>query len=174
MARGTRRGGAGRGRGRGRDLGAGGPDGHGGSARAGFSRLYARHFLATLKPGALEKLERFPGLCDAAAVRRARSLREFDNVYTAPLHGFRDTDDYWTRASAKPWLKAVRVPLLLLNARDDPFLPESSLPTEREVSDTVRLEFPSKGGHVGFVSGPFPGHIEWLPRRILHFFEFRQ
>jgi hypothetical protein len=66
------------------------------------------------------------------------------------------------------------VPTLLVNARDDPFLPESALPTEREVSPAVKLEFPSRGGHVGFVSGPFPGSIDWLPRRILHFFEHHE
>ena len=68
----------------------------------GFARVYAWHFLHTLKRGAFEKLQRYPGLFDAEAVRRARTLRDFDNVVTAPLHGFRDTDDYWTRASAKP------------------------------------------------------------------------
>jgi predicted alpha/beta-fold hydrolase len=137
----------------------------------GFARLYSRHFLATLKTSALARLQRFPGLFDAEALRRARSLRDFDNVVTAPLHGFRDTDDYWTRASSKPWLTAIRVPTLVLNARDDPFLPPWALPTEREVSPAVKLEFPAWGGHVGFVTGPFPGHIEWLPQRILHFFE---
>jgi hypothetical protein len=137
----------------------------------GISRLYARHFLGTLKVMALAKLERFPGLYDAALVRRAGSLREFDNLVTAPLHGFRDTDDYWTRASAKPHLKGIRVPTLLLNARDDPFLPAEALPAREEVSRAVRLEFPDRGGHVGFVSAPFPGHIEWLPQRLLHFFE---
>lgn len=140
----------------------------------GFARVYSWRFLGTLKKGALAKLERFPGLYDAATVRRARSLRDFDNVVTAPLHGFRDTDDYWTRASAKPLLHGVRVPLLLLNARDDPFLPAAALPTERDVSSAVKLEFPARGGHVGFVTGPFPGHIEWLPRRLLHFFEQRE
>jgi predicted alpha/beta-fold hydrolase len=140
----------------------------------GFARVYARHFLATLKRGALEKLERFPGLYDRDTVLRARSLRAFDNVVTAPLHGFRDTDDYWTRASAKPHLSGIRVPTLLLNARDDPFLPGAALPTEREVSPAVKLEFPDRGGHVGFVTAPFPGRIEWLPRRLLHFFEFQQ
>ena len=140
----------------------------------GFGLLYTRHFLRTLKRNALERLERFPGLFDGEAVRRARTLRDFDNAVTAPLHGFRDTDDYWTRASAKPWLSSIRVPTLLVNARDDPFLPEAALPTEREVSDAVKLEFPARGGHVGFVSGPFPGNIEWLPTRILHFFEHRE
>lgn len=137
----------------------------------GFARVYARHFLGSLKRNALERLARFPGLYDGAAVRRARTLRDFDNVVTAPLHGFRDTDDYWTRASAKPHLRGIRVPTLLINARDDPFLPAQALPTEREVSGAVKLEFPARGGHVGFVSGPFPGHIRWLPQRLLHFFE---
>ncbi len=140
----------------------------------GFALVYARHFLATLKAISLAKLARFPGLYDAATVRAARTLREFDNVVTAPVHGFRDPDDYWTRSSAKPLLAAIRVPTLLVNARDDPFLPESALPTEREVSSAVKLEFPSRGGHVGFVSGPFPGNIEWLPHRILHFFEHHE
>ncbi|HXF80142.1 MAG TPA: hydrolase [Usitatibacter sp.] len=137
----------------------------------GFGLVYAHHFLGTLRKTALAKLEQHPGLFDAGAVRRARTLRDFDNVVTAPLHGFRDTDDYWTRASAKPWLKAIAVPTLLVNARDDPFLPESALPTEREVSPAVKLEFPREGGHVGFVSGPFPGNIDWLPRRIFQFLE---
>jgi predicted alpha/beta-fold hydrolase len=140
----------------------------------GFGRAYSWHFLTTLKRGALERLERFPGLFDREAVVRARSLRDFDNVVTAPLHGFRDTDDYWTRASAKPHLAAIRVPTLILNARDDPFLPESALPAERDVSPAVKLEFPPHGGHVGFVTGPFPGHIEWLPQRLLHFFDHLQ
>ena len=138
---------------------------------SGITRLYALHFLGTLKPSALSRLARFPDLYDATAVRRASTLRDFDNVVTAPLHGFRDTDDYWTRASAKPHLRDIRVPTLILNARDDPFLPEAALPKPEDVSRSVTLEFPSHGGHVGFVTAPFPGHIEWLPRRLLAFFE---
>jgi predicted alpha/beta-fold hydrolase len=140
----------------------------------GLARMYARHFLITLRRMALAKLATHPGLYDDRKVRRARTLRDFDNVVTAPLHGFRDTDDYWTRASAKPHLAGIRVPILLLNARDDPFLPAEALPTEREVSSAVKLEFPDRGGHVGFVTGPFPGHIDWLPQRLLHFFEHQQ
>ena len=140
----------------------------------GFALNYARHFLETLKAGTQAKLERHPGVVDADAMRRSRTLREFDNAVTAPLHGFRDTDDYWTRASAKPLLAGIRVPTLIVNARDDPFLPEEALPTEREVSPAVKLEFPARGGHVGFVSGPFPGNIDWLPNRVLHFFEHLQ
>ncbi len=137
----------------------------------GFALLYARHFLATLKVNSLAKLERFPGLFDADAVARARTLRQFDNAFTAPVHGFRDCDDYYIRSSAKPFLARIRVPTLLINARDDPFLPAAALPAPGEVSSAVRLEFPARGGHVGFVSGFFPGNIEWLPTRVLHFFE---
>jgi predicted alpha/beta-fold hydrolase len=137
----------------------------------GFNLLYARHFLVTLKAKSIAKLERHPGLYDALRVRAARTLREFDDLVTAPLHGFRDTDDYWTRASSKPGLKNIRVPTLVINARNDPFLPAPALPGPADVSGAVTLEQPEEGGHVGFVSGPFPGHLDWLPRRILAFFD---
>jgi predicted alpha/beta-fold hydrolase len=136
----------------------------------GFNLLYARNFLVTLKAKSVAKLERHPGLYDATRVRAARTLREFDDLVTAPLHGFRDTDDYWTRASSKPGLKSIKVPTLVLNARNDPFLPAPALPGPADVSGAVTLEQPGEGGHVGFVSGPFPGHLDWLPRRILGFF----
>jgi len=116
-------------------------------------------------------LARFPGLFDGEAMRRARTLRAFDDVVTAPLHGFRDTDDYWTRASSKPVLPRIRVPTLLLNARNDPFMPAASLPGPSEVSAAVRVDFPEEGGHAAFVSGPFPGDIDWMPRRVTAFFE---
>ncbi|MCS7102076.1 MAG: alpha/beta hydrolase, partial [Burkholderiaceae bacterium] len=96
--------------------------------------------------------------------------REFDDAFTAPVHGFRDADDYWRRASGKPWLRTVRVPLLVLNARNDPFVPAESLPTEREVSRDVHLEQPATGGHVGFARGAPPGDLGFLPQRILEFF----
>ncbi|MFN7086080.1 MAG: hydrolase [Burkholderiales bacterium] len=136
----------------------------------GFNLLYAHHFLATLKRKALAKLTRHPGLYDAARVRAARTLRAFDDLVTAPLHGFRNTDDYWTRASSKPLLRHIAVPTLLINARNDPFLPCSALPAPQEVAPPVVLEQPASGGHVGFVSGAFPGSLDWLPRRILQFF----
>jgi len=140
----------------------------------GFSLLYAKHFLATMKRRAVAKHERFPGIFDLERMRRSKTLREFDDVVTAPLHGYSDTDDYWTRASSKPLLVRISVPTLVLNARDDPFLPEAALPARGEVSRAVTVEFPSRGGHVGFVSGPFPGHIGWLPERLLHFFDHQE
>ncbi|MSQ71853.1 MAG: alpha/beta fold hydrolase [Betaproteobacteria bacterium] len=137
----------------------------------GFNKVYSRMFLATLKRKGAAKLVTFPGLFDAAAMLRARSLREFDNVVTAPLHGFRNTDDYWTRASSKPGLRAVAVPTLIINAWNDPFVPPAALPDAADVSPAVCLEYPEAGGHCGFASGAFPGRLDWLPRRLLGFFE---
>ena len=137
----------------------------------GLNRLYTWHFLRSLKPKSLAKLRRFPGLYDARAVARARTLHEFDNLVTAPLHGFRNADDYWSRASSAPDLPRIRVPTLIIHARNDPFLPGAHLPAAEAVAACVELEFPSEGGHAGFISGPFPGNLEWLPERILAFFE---
>ena len=141
----------------------------GNALASGFNRLYARVFLATLKRKGAGKAARFPGLIDAAKVRAASTLREFDDAVTAPLHGFRDTDDYWRRASSKPWLAYVRVPTLLLNARNDPFLPQQALPGADEVARCVELEFSDQGGHVGFTSGFFPGSFDWFGERIMSF-----
>src|SRR5690606_20734899 len=88
--------------------------------------LYTRMFLATLKPKTLAKLELFPGLFDGSRVRAARTFRDFDDLVTAPLHGFRDVDHYWSTCASGPWLEGIRVPTLLLNARNDPFLPEQA------------------------------------------------
>lgn len=146
------------------DLAAGGA-----ALSSGFNRIYTRMFLQTLKPKALAKLAHFPGLFDRARLLAANDLYAFDNVVTAPLHGYRDTDDYWHRASAKHVLDDITVPTLVLNARNDPFLPVRHLP--QSASKAVTLEYPATGGHVGFPVGPFPGRIDWLPQRILHFFD---
>ena len=139
----------------------------------GFNLVYVHHFLASMKRKALVKLAHYPGLYHAARVRAAYTLRAFDDAVTAPLHGFAGVDDYWTRASAKPWLARIEVPTLMVNARDDPFLPCGALPAPHEVAPPVLLEQPENGGHVGFVSSPFPGNITWLPQRILEFFGTR-
>lgn len=136
----------------------------------GFNRLYTRHFLDTLKVRSAARLRHFPGLFDETRMRRARNLWEFDDAVTGPVHGFAGADDYWSRSSAKPWLKAITVPALVVNPRNDPFLPAFALPGVGETSPSVRLEQPAGGGHVGFVSGPFPGNLDWLPQRLLHFF----
>ncbi|MBS0338464.1 MAG: alpha/beta hydrolase, partial [Proteobacteria bacterium] len=135
----------------------------------GFNLVYTRLFLDTLKRKAAAKLKQFPGSFDGEAMRASTTLYAFDNAVTAPLHGFRDTDDYWHRASSWPLLAGIRVPTLVLNARNDPFLPEHALERTRAASNDVRLEFPAEGGHVGFHSGPFPGRHGWLAARLLGF-----
>jgi len=140
----------------------------------GLNRIYTHNFLTTLKPKSLAMAERFPGLIDAAKVKRARSMDAFDDAVTAVLHGFVDSADYWRRASSKPWLSGIAVPTLVLNARNDPFVPEESLPIPTEASADVLLDQPDEGGHVGFLSGPFPGNVDWLPRRLLDFFDHRR
>lgn len=140
----------------------------------GFNRIYSMHFLHSLKRKALEKSERHPGLFDAQRIRAARSLHDFDDVYTGPAHGFTGVEDYWRRASSKPWLGAIRTPTLLVCAGNDPFVPPAALPGRHELSAHVTFECPSAGGHVGFMSGRWPGNIAWLPHRLLaHFGHLR-
>jgi len=144
------------------DLAAGGQ-----AISRGFNRqVYTRMFLRTMKPKALAKWQQHPGLFDRDRLAAARTLHAFDNVFTAPLHGFKDTDDYWYRASAKPHLRQIRIPTLVLNARNDPFVPAHSLPGPKEVGRCVTLWQPAHGGHVGFGQGRFPGHVQTLPEAV--------
>ena len=134
----------------------------------GFNRwVYTRMFLRSMKPRALAKLAQHPGLFDRNRLLAARTLYDFDNVFTAPLHGFRNTEDYWSRASAKPQLQRIRLPALLLNARNDPFVPAACLPAPGSVAEPVTLWQPAHGGHVGFPSGRFPGHVLGLPEAVM-------
>jgi predicted alpha/beta-fold hydrolase len=119
-----------------------------------------------MKPKAMAKLRQHPGLFSAQAMHAARNLFEFDNIFTAPLHGFKNTDDYWSRASAKPHLYQIRVPALVLNALNDPFIPAASLPHSQAVSPFVTLWQPAGGGHVGFPAGRLPGHVCAMPRAV--------
>ena len=134
----------------------------------GFNRqVYTRMFLRSMKPKALRKLAQHPGLFSREKLLAARDLYAFDDVFTAPLHGFKGTDDYWARGSAKPHLRLIRIPALLLNARNDPFVPASSLPGAHEVGRHVTLWQPPHGGHVGFPGGRWPGHVHTLPEAVM-------
>ncbi len=131
--------------------------------------LYMQRFLRMLHGKIRAKMELFPGRIDDRGYRRMRTFKEFDDRYTAPLCGFENAEDYWTRASSKPLLPAICVPTLLVNARDDPFLAEPCYPY-REAADHpfLFLETPPSGGHVGFVasgnSGPY-----WAESRAVEF-----
>jgi predicted alpha/beta-fold hydrolase len=134
----------------------------------GFARVYERHFLRSLRRKAVEKEARFPGLVRHDALRAARTLWDFDDCVTAPVHGFRDAGDYYARSSSLGFLHAIRVPTLLLGAADDPFLPAAVLDEVRAVAranPALELEFPPHGGHVGFVSGRAPWRAEYYAER---------
>jgi predicted alpha/beta-fold hydrolase len=136
----------------------------------GFNRqVYTRMFLKTMVPKALQKLEQHPGLFDRERLLAARDLYTFDDVFTAPVHGFKNADDYWSRASAKPHLHRVAIPALALNALNDPFVPAASLPQAADAGSHVTLWQPAQGGHVGFPSPPFPGHVRAMPDAVASF-----
>jgi predicted alpha/beta-fold hydrolase len=139
----------------------------------GFSRVYTWHFLRTLRMKAMSKWARFPDLFDLSALTRARTLYDFDDVVTAPVHGFTDAHDYYSQSSSLQYLSGIRVPTLLLSALDDPFLPPDVLDAVALVardSSYLLAEFRSSGGHVGFVSGtsPFDTHY-YAEERVVEF-----
>lgn len=148
------------------DLGAGAD-----ALARGFSRVYTANFLKTLKRKSLAMLARHPGLFDAEAVRAARDFHGFDDLVTAPLHGFTSCWDYWRKSSCRQFLPGIDTPTLVINAINDPFVPASCLANLAAVSGRVTLEYPVQGGHVGFAAGPLPGRFDWLPTRLTRFFE---
>jgi predicted alpha/beta-fold hydrolase len=135
----------------------------------GFNRIYTHHFLSTLKQKARAKYAQYPYLFDLQRTLSARTMRDFDDHFMGPVHGFRNAEDYWARSSSTQYLPLIELPTLLLNAQDDPFMPAAVLPDAHQCAATVTRDFPEQGGHVGFVSGRFPGHLNWMPQRVLNF-----
>ena len=131
--------------------------------------VYMRYFLRSLRGKVRAKAQQFPNAVDTGGLRALRDFQGFDDRYTAPLHGFTDAADYWARASSRPFLSAIRVPTLLVNAADDPFLASACYPRdEAEASGHLWLEVPARGGHVGFVSR---GAAYWSETRAAEFLE---
>ena len=138
-----------------------------------FQHLYRARFLRTLKRKAHEKLRRFPGAFDEAALRRVRTLRDFDDAVTAPLNGFRDAGHYYAECSSGPHLHAIRRPTLLLSAKDDPMIPASTHPRDVDDSPYLNLVVTERGGHVGFVAGGPLAPSFWGEAQVLAFFAAR-
>jgi predicted alpha/beta-fold hydrolase len=135
----------------------------------GFSKFYQRFFLNSLRKKAQEKARRFPDLASQDGIAAIRTLEDFDNLITGPLHGFRDAQDYYTRSSSLPYLKNIRLETLLFSAVDDPMLPPEVLDEVREVArhnPALEVDFVDKGGHAGFITGSVP----WRP---FYYAEFR-
>ena len=129
---------------------------------AGFSRVYQRFFLGSLRRKALEKAARYPDLADVGRIRGLRTLEDFDDLITGPLHGFRDARDYYAKSSSLRFLERIRLNTLLLSAVDDPMLPPAVLTEVRKIADrnpALHIEFPERGGHAGFIAGSRP----WRP-----------
>ena len=128
--------------------------------------LYTPSFVDSMRPKALAMLVRFPNLpLEIEKIKAAKTIHDIDNAVTAVLYGARDAEDYYAKNASKPWLQQIRLPTLILNAKNDPFIPEHTLPTAAEVSEFVTLEYPETGGHVGFA-----GRDNWLATRILDYF----
>jgi uncharacterized protein len=128
----------------------------------GFSKFYQRFFLNSLRKKAQEKARRFPDLASRDGIAALRTLEDFDNLITGPLHGFRDAQDYYARSSSLPYLKNIRLKTLLFSAVDDPLLPAEVLDEVREVArynPALEVDFVDKGGHAGFITGSVP----WRP-----------
>lgn len=128
----------------------------------GFARIYVAHFLKTLRTKTLEKLERYPDLCDRMKLLDARTFWEFDDAVTGPVHSFAGAHDYYAKSSSIQFLERVRVPTLLLNALDDPFLPRAVLERVSAIvaqNPALTLELTRAGGHVGWIAGQ-----PWQPR----------
>jgi hypothetical protein len=140
----------------------------------GFARLYQAHFLRSLRRKALAKMQRFPDLVDRARLATARTIRDYDDCVTAPVHGFDGAEDYYSLSSAIGWIGAIRIPTLLVSAVDDPFLPPEVLDEVRGIAranPALQIDFPTRGGHVGFVAGRVPWRpVYWGEWRIAEFF----
>ena len=116
----------------------------------------------------MEKATKFPDFkLDTALLFKAKYFKDLENLYTVPVFGFKSPEDYWEKASAKPYLRKINKPTLLINASDDSFLGKKCFPiAEAQDSDYFFLEITKYGGHVGFVSAFKEMEIRWLEKRI--------
>jgi predicted alpha/beta-fold hydrolase len=137
----------------------------------GLSRaIYTANFLRTMRRKVVEKARRLGDFVDVAAARRSRTFAEYDQAVTAPLNGFADALDYWTRASSGHYVARIRRPTLLIGALDDPFIPAACLPDPSRLPANVQAEFVPRGGHVGFIDGPWPWRARaWAEARAVTF-----
>lgn len=136
----------------------------------GVSRLYQWWLLRALRASVRTKFRPGEAPIDLDELDAWRTFRTFDDRVTAPLHGFAGVDDYYRRASARQYLSGIRIPTLIVHARDDPFMSEGVIPAAQELSTSTVFELSHQGGHVGFVSGTLPWKPDyWLERRVPSF-----
>lgn len=133
----------------------------------GFSKIYQHHLISRLQRKYTDKFSIIPSPL-MVDVKKLTTFYDFDHQVTAPLHGFKSADDYYQQCSSRQFIKAIKVPTLILHAEDDPFMYPDTAPTAEELSDKVELELSPSGGHVGFISGKFPWTARyWIDERVI-------
>ncbi len=133
----------------------------------GFARLYQWHLVKQLRHRLSKKFQLTPPAIPAHPLSSIKTIFHIDDHITAPLHGFKDAKEYYALSSCKQFLKNIQIPTLIIHAKDDPFIPAHIIPSANELSPFIQLELSENGGHVGFVSGAFPGYATyWLEERI--------
>tara|TARA_B100000787_G_scaffold170258_1_gene165318 strand:- start:12623 stop:13591 length:969 start_codon:yes stop_codon:yes gene_type:complete len=137
------------------------------------NKLYMDKFLKSLRLKVFEKSQKHPQYkLNINKLTKAKTFKDFDGLYTAPIFGFSSPEEYWKKASSKPYLPKIRKPTLLISSKDDPFLPKECYPyKEAKESNVFHLEVTKYGGHVGFISSFLPQENRWLENRILNFLE---
>ncbi|UCN00339.1 hydrolase [Sulfurimonas sp. SWIR-19] len=143
----------------------------------GFAKFYQKILLKDLKRDLEKKYESFNMeqiiSLQRNEIKKLKNFWEFDNAYTAPVHGFCSAREYYKKSSCRQYLKEIKIPTLIIHAKDDPFMPATVLPTKDEISQSVHLEISEHGGHVGFVSGSIFHPEYWMEKKVVKFFYLR-
>ena len=132
----------------------------------GLSRVYMWELMGRMRRSVKRKFASIPSPIPLPDIDRLRTFRQYDDALTAPLHGFKDANDYYTRCSSKPLLRHIKVPTLVVHSKDDPFMTPAVLPDEDGLSPAVTFELTEHGGHVGVVDGPLLKPRRWVDQRI--------
>lgn len=135
----------------------------------GFSKIYQHHLISKLRNKFLDKFKNKPAPINIDKLNKWNDFYSFDHNVTAPIHGFKSADDYYTQSSCKQFLKHISSPTLILHSKDDPFMTQDIIPTEKELSPNVILELTEYGGHVGFIYGNLFNEKYWKENRIINF-----
>lgn len=141
----------------------------------GFSKFYQHILLKDLNLSLEKKFERHDMKkyisIEKKDIKNLKTFWDFDGAYTAPVHGFKSAQDYYTRCSSKQFLKSIETPTLIIHSKDDPFMTQEILPSSKELSESITFELSANGGHVGFIGGTFFKPEYWLEKRIVSFFK---
>lgn len=138
----------------------------------GFSRIYQWYLIRSLNKKIRSKFKEKPAPINLEKLKEWTDFYSFDHNVIAPMHGFISVDDYYAKSSCKKFIKNINIPTLILHSKDDPFMNQSSLPNESDLSNDVTLELSDQGGHVGFIYEESPFKVKsWSEKRLAEFFQ---